>query len=701
MTTQMGSEKSVGTANANPFLVKSNYLDQAFDYSQLKTEHFLEALHIEIEKSRALLQKVQASAPNYAQTVLSIETALLGVQNVHDFFYLLSIAHQTSDLESIADEMARIAADFQSEVFLNKDLYILLDRISQNQEELKTLNSEQLMLLKRLSLEFKRNGSALSDEKQNELRALDSKLAQLSLQFKTQVLKGKNAFKLVVTKSEDLAGIPPDAISAAKALAEKEGQPDAWIFTLSENSAFAVLRFSDLEDLRRRIWFAKGQACFDGGPFDTQNLIKEILNLRLKRAQLLGYDSFADYVLADRMAESQKNVNEFLQKIVSKALPKAKEELKELKSFKLRLTGDENLNPWDVSYFSEKLKKEVLDFDPETLRPYFSLNRVLKGVMDLSSILFDIEFSEVTEKVPTYHPDVRVYQVLDKASKNHKALLYLDLYARPEKSSGAWMCSYQPDGVVNGERITPQVGICCNFAKPTVEQGSQAKEIPSLLRLGDVETLFHEFGHALHGMLSKGVSRYLSGTAVLQDFVELPSQIMENWVVEKEGLNLFAYHYESGKPISEELIKKVKELKNFQTGMFTLTQLRYGLLDMAWYNKTEPFENLDIFHFEQKVLGEFSLFPAVEKTAMSPTFSHIFAGGYSAGYYSYMWAKVLDADAFFYFKDEGIFNKTVAAKFREHILETGGRAHPMELYKRFRGREPDPDAFLKISGLIN
>ena len=453
------------------------------------------------------------------------------------------------------------------------------------------------------------------------------------------------------------------------------------------------MTYSDHSDLREKLWRAYNTRAF-GGKYDNSQLSKQIAKLRHERAGLLGYRSHADFVLEERMAESSIRVRDFLERLIEKSRPAAERDIKQVEALKKQAGGklaNEPLQPWDYAYWSEKLKMRDYEFDEEVLRPYFKLENVIEGAFEHARQLYGLKFKEL-KNIPVYHPDVTVYEVVDEDTGRHMAVFYADFFPRKGKRSGAWMTSYREQGLQNGKVERPHVSIVCNFTKPTPTK-------PSLITFDEVRTLFHEFGHALHGILSDVTYVSLGGTNVYWDFVELPSQIMENWTLEKEALDLFARHYETGEPIPAELTKKIKDTSKFQAGYFSLRQLNFGILDMAWHSM-DPSQIGDIEDFERQATERTTILPRVAGTNVSVSFSHIFAGGYSAGYYSYKWAEVLDADAFEYFKEKGLFNRDVARAFRENILSKGGTKHPMELYKKFRGREPDPDALLRRDGLI-
>ncbi|PHK17098.1 peptidase M3, partial [Nostoc linckia z15] len=548
---------------------------------------------------------------------------------------------------------------------------------------------EQATLLEKKYKSFARNGANLPEEKKTRLREIDKQLSKLSLEFGENVLAETNAYQLHITDEADLSGLPEGAVEAARELAaaqEKEG----WIFTLDHPSYLPFMTYADNRDLRKKLALAFGAKAYQGNEYDNREIVKDIVKLRHERANLLGYGSHADFVLEERMAGSPQKVKEFLKDLLEKAKPAAEKEFTQLTGFAEELDGIDQLQKWDGAYYSEKLKQKLFNLDDEKLKPYFQLEKVLNGAFTIAEKLYGLSFKEVND-IDKYHPDVQTFEVVDEGG-NLTAVFYADFFPRKGKRNGAWMTSFKPQYIKDGINERPHVSIVCNFTKPTATK-------PSLLTFNEVTTLFHEFGHALHGMLANTNYPTLSGTSVYWDFVELPSQVMENWCYEPEALELFAHHYQTGDMIPMEYIEKIKESASFQEGMATLRQLSFGLLDMG-YHSMDPAGITDVKIFEMEQFASTQLYPDVPENVMSTAFSHIFQGGYASGYYSYKWAEVLDADAFEFFQQNGIFDKETAAKFKENILSKGGTEHPMLLYKRFRGQEPKPDALLKRAGLI-
>jgi peptidyl-dipeptidase Dcp len=551
-----------------------------------------------------------------------------------------------------------------------------------------SLTPEQNMLLTKKYRSFVRNGANLNDEDKTKLREIDKKLAKLSLQFGENVLAETNAFELHITNESELKGLPEGAKEAARSLAKEKGK-DGWIITLDYPSYIPFMTYVEDRYLREKLSNAFGAKAFQNNKYDNQQIVLEIANLRHQRANLLGYKTHAHFVLQERMAETPEKVKTFLNDLLEKATPAADREFTQLKAI-AKKDGIAQLQKWDGAYYSEKLKKELFNLDQEALKPYFKLENVIDGVFTVAKKLFDLNFTEVTD-IDKYHPEVKTYEVTD-TNNNFIAVFYADFFPRKGKRNGAWMTSYKDQWKKGGENSRPHVSIVCNFTRPTETK-------PSLLTFDEVTTLFHEFGHALHGMLANTTYPSLSGTSVYWDFVELPSQLMENWCYEKDALDLFAKHYETNEPIPMEMVEKIKESANFLEGMQTLRQVSFGLLDMGWHG-ADPSNINNVKAFELEAFADTQQYPDVAVNCMSTSFSHIFQGGYSSGYYSYKWAEVLDADAFEYFKENGIFNKETSDKFKENILSKGGTEKPMKLYKRFRGKEPNSNALLKRAGLL-
>jgi peptidyl-dipeptidase Dcp len=591
-------------------------------------------------------------------------------------------------MQKIAQEVSPLLTAFSNDVSLNEGLFQRVKAVYDQKDKL-TLTPEQATLLDKKYKSFARNGALLPEDKKARLREIDTQLAKLKLTFGENVLAETNNYELHITNVADLKGLPEGAIEMARSLAESK-EKEGWIFTLDFPSYLPFVTYADNRELRKEISIAAGKKAFQNNEFDNQAITLQIAKLRYERANLLGYETHANFVLEERMAQHPDQVKTFLNDLLAKAKPAAEKELAQLTAFAKELDGIEQLEKWDGPYYSEKLKQKLFNLDDEILKPYFQLENVLQGAFTIANKLFGLTFKEI-DTIEKYHADVQTFEVVD--DKNELvALFYADFFPRKGKRNGAWMTSFKPQYIQNGVNERPHVSNVCNFTPPTPTK-------PSLLTFNEVTTLFHEFGHGLHGMLANTTYPSLSGTSVFWDFVELPSQMMENWCYEPEALALFAKHYETGEIIPQDFVEKIKESASFLEGMATLRQLSFGLLDMAFHSNN-PTDITDIKAFEKAAFEGTSLYPDVAENCMSVSFSHIFQGGYSSGYYSYKWAEVLDADAFAYFQEKGIFNSEVATKFKDNILSKGGTEHPMTLYKRFRGQEPKPEALLKRAGLI-
>ncbi|MCB0452864.1 MAG: M3 family metallopeptidase, partial [Aequorivita sp.] len=578
--------------------------------------------------------------------------------------------------------------EFSNDILLNEALFKRIKTVYSQKDAL-NLSEEQQMLLEKKYKAFSRNGANLSEEKKTELRKIDTELSKLSLTFGENVLAETNKFGLHITDEKDLSGLPEGVIEAAAQTAEEKGKK-GWVFTLDYPSYVPFMTYADNRELRKKLAIAFGAKGFHNDALDNQQNVLQIATLRHKRANLLGYKSHAHFVLEERMAETPEKVKSFLNELLEKAKPAARKEFEELTAFAKKLDGIDHLEKWDGAYYSEKLKQKLFNLDDEKLKPYFELKNVINGVFTVAEKLYGLHFEEV-QNIDKYHTDVKTYEVKDDEGEL-VAIFYADFHPRAGKRNGAWMTSYKSQQIKNGKNDRPHISIVCNFTKPTASK-------PSLLTFNEVTTLFHEFGHALHGMLANTHYPSLSGTSVYWDFVELPSQILENWCYEKETLELFATHYKTGEIIPMEYVEKIKESATFLEGMATLRQLSFGMLDMAWHG-SDPSGIKNVKAFEIAAFDDTQLYPDVKENCMSTSFSHIFQGGYSAGYYSYKWAEVLDADAFALFKQEGIFNKKVADRFKGSVLSQGGTMDPMELYIKFRGQKPDPEALLRRAGLL-
>jgi peptidyl-dipeptidase Dcp len=659
-------------------------------FSKIKNEDFLPAFQKGIELAKAEIDAIIRNPikPTFENTIEALAFSGAILDRISSIFFNLNSAETSDEMQKIAQEVSPLLSEFGNDIRLNPDLFARVKAVYEQKEHL-NLNAEQTTLLDKKYKSFSRNGANLPEDKKSQLREIDKELSKLSLQFGENVLAETHAFELHITDENDLAGLPEGTREAARSLAKSQ-EKEGWIFTLDHPSYIPFVTYADNRELRKKMAIAFGARAFQNNEFDNQEIVLKIAKLRFDRAQVLGYKTHSHFVLEERMAETPEKVISFSNDLLAKAKPAAEKEFAQLAAFAKELDGIEQLEKWDGAYYSEKLKQQLFSLDDEILKPYFQLEKVLDGAFTIAQKLYGITFEEIFE-IDKYHQDVKTYEVKDEDDQL-VAVFYADFFPRKGKRNGAWMTSFKSQYIKKGINERPHISNVCNFTKPTETK-------PSLLTFNEVTTLFHEFGHALHGMLANTTYPSLSGTSVYWDFVELPSQIMENWCYEPEALALFAYHYETGEMIPMELVHKIKESASFQEGMATMRQLSFGLLDMGWHGQ-DPTNIKNIKTFETEQFAATQLYPDVKENAMSTAFSHIFQGGYSSGYYSYKWAEVLDADAFEYFQEKGIFNKEVATKFKENILSKGGTEHPMILYKRFRGQEPKPEALLRRAGLL-
>ena len=679
--------------NKKSMSLTNNPLLQAFNeapFSTIKDEHFKPAFEEAIRLSRKEIDDIATSdePATFTNTIAALDYAGQQLDRISSVFFNLNSAETSEAIQKIAQEVSPLLTAFSNDVTLNGQLFARIQDIYAQKDSL-DLTVEEKTLLDKKYKSFSRNGANLPKDKKSRLREIDTALAQLKLSFGENILAETNSYELHITDEKDLAGIPDSAKEAFAAEATSR-EKDGWVVTLDYPSYIPFMKYADNRELRKELSLAFGSRAFKNNEHDNQKNTLEIANLRHERAQLLGYATHAHFVLEERMAKTPEKVTSFLNELLEKAKPAAQKEFKQLEKFAKELDNIDRLEKWDGSYYSEKLKKKLFSLDDEQLKPYFKLENVIDGVFEIAKRLFGLQFEQVYD-VDVYHKEVKTYRVTD-ADGNYVSLFYADFHPRKGKRGGAWMTSFKGQKIENGVNDRPHISNVCNFTPSTPSK-------PSLLTFNEVTTLFHEFGHGLHGMLANTTYPSLSGTSVYWDFVELPSQVLENWCYEKEALELFATHYETGEVIPMDLVQKIKDAATFQEGMGTLRQLSFGLLDMSWHGQ-DPSELKDVKAFETAAFGDTSLYPDTSETCMSTAFAHIFQGGYSSGYYSYKWAEVLDADAFEYFKEEGIFNKEVAAKFKDHVLSKGGTEDPMTLYKRFRGQEPKPEALLRRAGLI-
>ena len=670
-----------------------NPLLQPFDtapFSKISTEHYKPAIKKAIELARKEIEEIveNKAKPTFENTTVALDFTGEKLNRITSIFFNLNSAETNDEIQKIAQEVSPWLSEFRNDITLNQALFQRVKTVFENRNHL-TCSPEQKTLLEKQYKGFARNGANLNDIDKAALRKIDTSLSKLSLKFGENVLTETNAYEMHLVDEKQLSGLPDSAKEAALQLATERGK-EGWIFTLDYPSYIPFLTYADNRALRKEMAIAAGKKGFQNNAYNNEQIVLDIVKLRHQRALLLGYKTHAHFVLEERMAETPEKVIAFSKDLLKKAKPAAEKEFTNLENYAKKLDGISQLQKWDGAYYSEKLKKEIFDLDQEILKPYFELENVIAGAFAIAHKLFDLNF-ETVATIDKYHEDVKTYNVTN-TNGDFIAVFYADFHPRKGKRNGAWMTSYKPQQIKDSVNERPPVSIVCNFTKPTASK-------PSLLTFNEVTTLFHEFGHALHGMLANTTYNSLSGTSVSWDFVELPSQILENWCYEKEALALFAKHYQTGEVLPMEYVEKIKESASFHEGMQTLRQLSFGLLDMSWHSQ-DPSTISSIKDFEKSAFENTKLYPDVEENCMSTAFSHIFQGGYSAGYYSYKWAEVLDADAFEYFLEKGIFNKEVAHKFKENILSKGGTEKPMILYKRFRGKEPKPDALLKRAGLL-
>ena len=676
------------TTHKNPFFEPYNTPHDTVPFDRIQLEDFEEAFMEGIRRDNEQIEKTinNPEKPTFDNTIINSDDdegyydLLSRVSTV--FFNLLS-AETNDDMDALAQKLQPILTQHANDVRLNPRLF---ERVRQVHLHHRRLTAEEKRLLDNTYEGFVRGGALLDEAGKQRLRELSEEASMLSLQFSQNLLKENKAYTLHITDEAQLDGLPQTAIDAA-ALAAKENEQTGWLFTLDFPSYSPFMTYSTQQELRRQLYMMRNTVCTHDNSENNTEICKRLVNLRREIAQLLGYKTYADYVLKHRMASNTRNVYRLLNDLIDAYKPTA---LKEKASVERLASKDKKLEPWDVAFYSHKLQMKKYNIDAEMLRPYFELSQVIKGVFGLANRLYGITFKE-NKDIPVYHPDVKAYEVFDKDG-SHLAVFYADFHPRKGKQNGAWMTEYQGQWISRkGENVRPHVSVVMNLTKPTEDK-------PALLTLGEVETFLHEFGHTLHGMFANTRFESMSGTNVWWDFVELPSQFMENFAIEKEFLRTFAFHYQTGEPLPDELIHRIVRSRNFMAATACLRQVSFGLLDMAYYTMKEPFDD-DIMTFEKHAWQKAIISPQLPETCMTVQFSHIMAGGYAAGYYSYKWAEVLDADAFAVFKRHGIFNPEIAQSFRDNILSRGGTEHPMTLYKRFRGGEPTIDALLKRNGI--
>ncbi len=676
---------------SNPLLQNFSTPYQCIPFDKIQPEHFEPAFEVLLKEAREeIIQIAENTAPaTFENTLASLERIAENLGRASTILFNLNVAETNKEIQEIARNVSPLLAEYRNDIILNPKLFARIKAIHE-QATANEYDTEDWRLLDKTYKNFVRNGALLEADKKDRYREITRSLSSLTVDFGENVLAETNNYTLHLTKEEDLAGLPTDLVTQARMDADSR-QLEGWVFTLQFPSFGPFMKYAENRSLRHEMFMAYQTRCLKDNAHNNTGIIKQIVSLRSELAIMLGFKHYADFILSNRMAESTEKVEAFLQQLQDATLPVARREFEEMKLFAATQNLNDTLQAWDWSFYSEKLRKQNFDIDDEMIRPYFQLDKVEKGVFELATILFGLSFKR-NPRIPVYHSDVVVYEVFDRDG-SFLSLLYMDYFPRESKKGGAWMTEYvQQHADANGNNIRPHVSLVFNFTKPTPAK-------PSLLTFNEVTTLLHEFGHALHGMLSNCKYEGLAGTNVYRDFVELPSQLLENWATQKEWLDKIASHYQTGEIIPGELIDKIIAARNFQTGHFSARQLSFAISDLKWHTLTSPF-NGSVEDFEKEATQAFRILPSVEGTAMSPAFSHIFSGGYAAGYYSYKWAEVLDADAFALFVEKGIFDTDLATRLREHILSRGGTEHPMDLYIRFRGQEPTIDALLERSGLL-
>lgn len=673
----------------NPLLLEFKTPFKTPPFGEIRHEHFVPAFNEGIEQGLEEIDGIvnNPEEPDFENTIAALSRSGRILNRVSNVFYPLNDAETDSRMQEMAREVAPLLADYHNDILFNQALFERVKAVFAQREAL-SLTAEESTLLEKTYKMFARNGAELDGASKARLREISRTLSALSLKFDDNLLAETNHWFLHLTSMDDLSGLPESQLEAAAGEARKRGL-EGWVITLKAPSMWPFMQYADRRDLREQVFRAANRRGFNGNQYDNREVIIQIANLRLERANLLGYATHAHFVLEERMAKSPQKVKDFLQELLEAARPKALKDLEEVQQLARETGAGHAIEYWDWYYFAEKMRKARYDFDQELLRPFFELDNVIKGVFELAGRLWGLRFVP-NEKIPVYHPEVTAYEVYDEQD-TFLAILFLDFFPRQGKSPGAWMTGFREQERTDGQDIRPQVSLVCNFTRPTDTK-------PSLLTHGEFNTFLHEFGHALHGILSQVTYTDLSGTNVYRDFVELPSQIMENWAVEREYLDLFARHYLTGEKIPAAMVEKIVATQNFHAAFAAMRQLGFGLNDMAWHSITEPV-TAAANAFEAAAMEPARLFAPVSDTMASGSFAHIFAGGYAAGYYSYKWAEVLDADAFRLFREKGIFDRATAAAFREHILSKGGSEHPMVLYKRFCGSEPTINALLEREGL--
>lgn len=676
----------------NPLVREWNTPFQTPPFDSIRTEDYEPAILYAIEEAKKEVNAiiVNRAMPGFENTIVALERAGGLLNRVLGVFFNINECNTSEQLQKIAEDITPALSAYSNDLSMNPLLFSKVKQVYDMRDDI-PLTAEQRMLLDKTYKSFIRSGALLEGAEKEEFRKISEELSLLSIKYNRNVLTEQNAYTLNVRNKKDLAGLPKYAIDAAREEAKARGEK-GWTFTLQYPSFGPFMMYAENRDLREQMWRAYNSVANHNNDNDNKEIARRIANLRLRMAQLLGYSSYAEYALEERMAQNPATVDKFLADLLEASMPFAKKDLAQVQEYanKNGFVGD--LQRWDFSYWSERLKNEKYAMDPEMMKPYFQLENVKRGIFALADTLYGLKFVE-NDKIQKYHPDVMVYEVYDKSNDKFMAVVYMDFFPRESKRSGAWMTSFRDEyKTAEGKEVRPLIQMVCNFTKPT-------KKEPSLLTFDEVNTFLHEFGHCLHGILAEGTYSSVTGTSVYRDFVELPSQIMENFATEKQFLDMFAVHYKTGEKIPQELIDKLTDSEKYLAGWLSVRQLFLGMIDMQWHTITEPYEG-DVIALEDKVSQKAELLPKVDGALMSTSFGHIFSGGYAAGYYGYKWAEVLDADAFSLFQEKGIFNREVSTSFRNNILSKGGKKHPMELYKAFRGHEPTNEALLRRSGFI-
>lgn len=691
LSAQMSQEEMKQIKATNPLVMKWVTPQETPPFDLIKVSDYKPAMLYAIEKAKADINAIisNTALPTFENTIIAYEQSGKLLDRVSGVLFNLNEACTSEEMQQVTQELMPALTQYSNDVSMNPQLFAKIKIVYDQRDDLK-LTTEDRMLLDKVYKSFIRNGALLSGNAKEEFRKASEQLSILSLKYNQNVLNDNNSYVLNITNKKDVEGMPAYALEDAKQEALNR-KMKGWVFTLDQPSYSAFITYCPNRELRKEMWKAYNSKANHGDTNDNNQILKDIANTRLKIANLLGYKSYAEYMLEDKMAETPANVNKFLEDLLKTSMPFAKRDLEAVQKYANEHGFNGKLDRWDFSYWSEKLQNEKYNISPELLKPYFNLEYVKKGIFTLAGKLYGLEFRE-NPNIPVYHPDVKVYEVWEKKSNRFMAVLYMDFFPRESKRGGAWMTSFREESKVYGNEIRPLIQLVTNFSKPT-------KKTPSLLTFDEVTTFLHEFGHCLHGILAESTYQSLSGTSVAQDFVETMSQFMENYAYEKDFLDLFAVHYKTGEKIPQEYINKIREAQQYNAGWYSIRQLFFGELDMAWHSMEKAYEG-DVVSIEKQASAMAELMEMIPGCSMSTQFSHIFGGGYAAGYYGYKWSEVMAADAWQAFKDKGIFNPEVSSSFRKNVLSKGGSKKPMELYKAFRGQEPTNEAFLRQQGFI-